>query len=389
MEREASPRLATDSLLLEAIRDTVAALVVVLDPRGRIVHLNRHAAAVTGYETAEVVGEPVWDVFVASGEVEDVRRVFDDLSKGRFPSEHENAWLTREGERRLIHWKNTAIRDDSDSVVYVVGTGMDVTDRRAAEARARALMEEEAASRARDELISFVAHDLGNYAAATRLIAERLARRVDDRASGREAPRAGSGQEGAADPIRREVDDIRRAAAEMNRLIEDLLSAESKRLSDLELEIVPLSPRALIMEAIGLYRSRVDDREVDVHVAADPSLPFVLGDRGRLLQVLLNLLSNADKFSPEGAPIRIGADVVDGSVRISVADRGPGVAESDRERIFVRFWQRSPERGGAGVGLASARHIVQAHGGRIWVDDDGTPGSAFRFTVPMVEPDRR
>jgi len=181
------------------------------------------------------------------------------------------------------------------------------------------------------------------------------------------------------------VDDLRRAAAEMGRLIEDLLSAERKRLAELDLETAPLSPRALILEAIALQRSDAEDRAIEVHVAADPALPFVLGDRGRLLQVLLNLLGNAVKFSPDGAPVRIGADAVDGHVRFSVVDRGPGVAERDRERIFERFWQRSSERGGSGVGLASARHIVEAHGGRIWVDEDGPPGSAFHFTVPVAE----
>lgn len=382
MEREAYPRLADDSLLLEAIRDTVAALVVVLDPDGRIVHLNRHAAAVTGYETAEVAGRRVWDLFVAPGEVEDVRRVFGDVSAGRFPNEHENAWLTREGDRRLIHWRNTAIRDGSGSVAYIVGTGMDVTERRAAEDRARALAREEAASRTRDELISFVAHDLGNYVAATRLMAERVGRRLERWMEGgaRREDRAVLG------PARQEVDGIRRAAMEMTRLIKDLLAAERRRVSELDLELTALSPRALLVEAIGLHRSQARDRSIEFHVAADPALPYVNGDRGRILQVLANLLGNAVKFSPDGEAVRVGAEATREMVRFSVVDRGPGIPESDRERIFVRFWQGPSEREGSGVGLASARHIVEAHGGRIWVEAAPRGGSAFRFTLPVVDP---
>ncbi len=103
-------------------------------------------------------------------------------------------------------------------------------------------------------------------------------------------------------------------------------------------------------------------------------------------QVLINLLDNAIKYTPEGSPIEISASVEDGAVRVTVADRGPGFAPGEEARIFEKFYrgQDAGTRSGAGLGLAIARGIVEAHGGRITAEPRPGGGALFRFTLPLA-----
>jgi len=113
-------------------------------------------------------------------------------------------------------------------------------------------------------------------------------------------------------------------------------------------------------------------------------LPMVPFDLALVEQVLINLLENATKYSPAGTPIDVTARVVDGGLRVEVADRGPGVAAADVERVFDKFYRgREREGGGVGLGLAICKGIVSAHGGRIWVEPREGGGASFRFTLPL------
>ncbi len=116
---------------------TTGALIVVLDRRGRIVAFNPACEWLTGYRFAEVAGQPFWELFLFADELARVRAVFAALCAGRFPNTHENGWRTRDGERRLIAWANTARVDAAGRVAYVIASGIDVTAQRAAEADAR------------------------------------------------------------------------------------------------------------------------------------------------------------------------------------------------------------------------------------------------------------
>jgi signal transduction histidine kinase len=118
---------------------------------------------------------------------------------------------------------------------------------------------------------------------------------------------------------------------------------------------------------------------------ADDRLDHVRADERKLRQVVLNLLSNAIKFTPEGGRIEVRAKPVDGSVEISVADSGVGIAPEDQEAIFEEFRQvgtADKKVEGTGLGLALSRKFVELHGGRIWVESQLGEGSTFTFTIP-------
>ena len=119
-----------------------------------------------------------------------------------------------------------------------------------------------------------------------------------------------------------------------------------------------------------------------IRVEVAPDLPPVWVDRGRIEQVLINLIHNAVKFTPEGGEIVIHAGVADGMLQVSVRDTGVGITAEELPRIFERFYKSDAARrsAGSGLGLAIAKHIVQGHGGTIWAES--TPGPVRRFPSP-------
>ncbi len=128
--KQAQAALQRERDFISAILDTAGALVVVLDRQGRIVRFNRACEDMTGYSFHEVAGKFFWDLFVIPEEVEPVKTVFKELQAGQFRNKHENYWVTRGGKRRLIAWSNSALLDDLGAAEYIIGTGIDITERR-------------------------------------------------------------------------------------------------------------------------------------------------------------------------------------------------------------------------------------------------------------------
>jgi PAS domain S-box-containing protein len=160
---------------VSAVIDTAAALVVVLDPLGKIVRFNQASERTTGYSFEEVRGKTLWDVFLVTEEVEAVRDVFEQLRAGQFPNEFENLWLTKAGGRRLIAWSNTAILGAGGEVEYVIGTGIDITERREAERQRDATLE--MLRHARHELEVRVAERTAELQIANRVLEEEIEER--------------------------------------------------------------------------------------------------------------------------------------------------------------------------------------------------------------------
>ncbi len=135
-------------------------------------------------------------------------------------------------------------------------------------------------------------------------------------------------------------------------------------------------------------RFRAEQKKLTLGVECPSDLPRALGDRGRLTEVLQNLLDNAIQYTPDGGRITVRARAEDHGIIFSVSDTGIGIPRTDQERIFERFYRvdaaRSREVGGTGLGLCIAKHIVEAHGGRIWVESTVGQGSHFYFSVPVA-----
>jgi signal transduction histidine kinase len=181
------------------------------------------------------------------------------------------------------------------------------------------------------------------------------------------------------------LDDILSSGNHLLSLINDVLDLSKVEAGQVELDVAPFSLRAALERGVAMVRERATTDGVRVTLTSGPDVDLVEGDERRIRQVIFNLLSNAVKFTPAGGAVDVSAAQVNGEVRVSVADTGPGVALEDRERIFEEFQQTeagSTQREGTGLGLALSKRLVELHGGRIWVDSEVKRGSTFVFTLP-------
>ncbi|MBS2009811.1 MAG: sensor histidine kinase KdpD, partial [Cyanobacteria bacterium SZAS TMP-1] len=181
--------------------------------------------------------------------------------------------------------------------------------------------------------------------------------------------------------------EIYQESMRLNRLVSNLLDMTKLQSGTLKLEREAQPVEEVVGAALSLLEERLADWPVKTHVPED--LPYISVDEILIQQVLVNLLENAAKYSPSGSPIEIAAEATAEGVIVSVADRGPGVASEDKKRIFEMFYRGSfgeqTRATGAGLGLAICGGIIEAHGGRIWVEDRPEGGSVFKFLVPSVE----
>jgi two-component system sensor histidine kinase KdpD len=176
------------------------------------------------------------------------------------------------------------------------------------------------------------------------------------------------------------LDTIKQEAERLHRLVNNLLDIGRLRSGALDIRKTPSPIDELLESVINRLRSLLQGREVELRVAED--VPEVPMDVVQIDQVITNLIENAIKFTPTESPISLVAVGDDQRVRVTVSDRGPGVAKEDRVRIFEPFERGSTTASGTGLGLAVADAIVQAHGGRMWVSQSPTGGAAFTFELP-------
>jgi signal transduction histidine kinase len=182
------------------------------------------------------------------------------------------------------------------------------------------------------------------------------------------------------------ITDILESGRHLLSLINDILDLSKIEAGRMELEPSEFDLPAAIDTALLLMRERASRKGIELGRAVDARLGIVRADERKVKQVLLNLLSNALKFTPEGGRIDVRAQVRDGMAEISVTDTGDGIAAADQAAVFEEFRQvgDSAKRvEGTGLGLALSRKFVELHGGRIWVTSQLGNGSTFTFTIPL------
>jgi len=236
---------------------------------------------------------------------------------------------------------------------------------------ARLYLEAQRAIAARDDVLSILSHDLGNPLSTIFIRSRVLLRTLpQELASARE-----------------QVEGIRTAAEEMDRLITNLLDLRRIEAGRLVLERRKHSAAALLERVRESFGVLAAEKSLSLEFHCCEPAPTVHVDRDRVLQVLGNLVGNAIKFTPPGGRIdvRVAQDG-SGEVRFEVQDTGPGIPPEQLPHLFDRFWQaRRSGRRSVGLGLSIAKGIVEAHGGRIWVESEPGAGARFYFTLPAGE----
>ena len=368
----ASPPATVDIPTLYQASEAIDAGLLVVDADHQILHLNRVASGIFEVDHAEAIGRTV----ITVARDHQVDALVDDVMHDAEP---RDVVVQPPLEGRTLRVRAAAI---------------DLAGRRVVVLIIRDITQLNALERARRDLVANVSHELRTPLASVKLLVETLQ-------SGPPPPVA----ERMLGQMAHEVDAITQLVDELH----ELSQIESGRVA---LQLGPASLRATAHRALERIRPQAERKHIRCMLIIADDVPPALIDDGRIGQVLLNLLHNAVKFTAEGGTIRVSAVVLtidqrsravgsDGAAvtlpaghqsgawaLVMVDDDGIGIPERDVSRIFERFYKvdraRTRNSGGTGLGLAIAKHLVEGHGGRIWVTSREGAGSTFHFTVPLA-----
>lgn len=345
----------TSSLAINSLRDGV----ILLSPAGAVELANPTAESLLGVRPGQPIPEShrEWlDPVVA-----EAKREGSSTPRGY----GETLQFFREGTERFYLPSAGAIREEGGPLVGVTVMLTDVTELR--------LLNE-----MKSDVVATVSHELmtpvTSLAMAVHILLE--------------------GQFGALTARQRELlVGAREDAERLRRIIEGILDVSRLEAGHSPLESQPLRVRELVDLAVEPLRAAYENKDVELLIDLDPEARWLRADRDRAPHILTNLLTNALRYSSAGGRVQITAKPLGDVVRFTVADSGPGVPTDSRERVFEKY-HRGPEcGGGAGLGLAIAREITEAHGGRIWCaaptygsdhEADGSTGATFQFELPAA-----
>jgi len=376
--RAAGARLRRELSFQEAVLSTVAAVIVILDPQGRVVRMNRAGLELTGYTEEEIRGKVVWDVLAPEEEREAVRQKFESLLTARRPLSYVGRWISKHGQEYWLRWSNSVLRDDQGKVVHVIGTGIDVTAEKCAE-RDQARMQVQLMQAAKFESIGVlaggIAHNFNNLLMGILGCAELAMSELP---------------EGSA--LRNDLESIKEAARKGAELTRQMLAFAGRG----QISMGKVDLNALIRNTEALLRAAKPSSVVMRFELAE-ELPPVAGDESQLQQVVMALAANAFEAVQDRSGIvtlRTGSCRMDENVRggliipcpeealgrdfvyLEVEDTGPGIPADHLPRVFEPFF--TTKFTGRGLGLAAVAGSVRTHKGGIAVRSEVDKGTKVR-----------
>ena len=221
----------------------------------------------------------------------------------------------------------------------------------------------------RRELIGNISHEFRTPLAGIKAMVETLRYgAIDDK-------------EAAIDFLTRIDDDVER----LTQIVVELTELSRIETGEAELRLEPVDLNLLVEEVITQLSPQIERQQVTAEKKIDTNLPSVQADKRRIRQTIVNLIHNAIKFTNPGGNILVTTRVHRVSATVDISDTGVGIAKSDLPHVFERFYKGDRDRsgGGTGMGLAIAKHIVEAHGGSIWVQSEEGKGSTFSFSLTL------
>ncbi len=355
-------RLRQENRQLNSILHFSGDGIVTVDAGLRITSFNPAMEAMTGWRQHEAVGRFYSDVLrpqSPQGKPLGVDPLAQAVASGKAVVDREMILLTRDGERVYVSVTAAAVQSTHGQPISGVLNVRDITKSREAD-------------ELRTTFVSVVSHELQTPIAIIKGYAETLAR---------------ADAHWDAATLRERLVAIQEEADRLNHLVGNILYASRIQVGGLNMERAELDVAEVARSVVRRMLARSPDLTIQTHLPRH--LPLVLADRERIEEVLMNLLDNAIKYSSKGTRIVVQGKANGDEVIISVADRGKGIPLRERERIFERFQRvesaSTRRTQGAGLGLYICRAIVEAHGGRIWVESELGQGSTFSFSLPREE----
>lgn len=360
-------RSLTDFLLADIVA-IAADAIICLDDDQRITLFNEGAEQIFGWKAEEIIGQPL-DLLlpersraVHHAHVEGFRAAPE--TSRRMGHRQEISGVRKNGQEFPAEAAIAKVHMGRDVVFSVVLR--DITEQVALRKQLQT------AVNARDDTVGVVAHDLRNPVSAVQMLSSALMQRFE--------------AEGFSPESKEQLTLIRQAAVQMDRLIQDLLDVTRVETGRLQIEPETIRTAELLETAVETMRPLVEEAGLDMQEYIARDVKPVRADRHRVAQVISNLVGNSIKATPRGGRITVRASNSPEGVTVTIEDTGRGIAPDQLAHIFDRFWQseRSSIRTrGAGLGLPIARGIVEAHGGRMWVESNPGAGTSFFFTLPV------
>jgi PAS domain S-box-containing protein len=394
-------QLGEESSLRAQLLDSASDAIILLDPEGNILYANEIFCKSRGYSREELMGMNINQIDITGPNelLKSRGEVINEEGFGVFETTH----LRKDGSEIIVEIHSRTIRAGDKTLILSVER--DITERKqmeqelkeknerldtqneelysqAEELRARQqelivkTREVEMANQMKSEFLANMSHELRTPLNVIIGFSELLVDQVPGKIN--EEQRQG-------------LEDVLSSGRQLLNLINgvlDISRIESGRV-ELKAENVDITEviASLTRTVIPILKGRNQNLETEIQ----EGLPLVYTDEGKISQVLLNLLDNASKFTPDGKVLKIKAEVEDGWCVIRVIDSGIGIREEDQERIFEPFSRlESPlsrTRGGTGLGLTLVKNIIERHGGRVWVESEYGKGSSFTFTLPLAKAD--
>ena len=398
--RYAIERKRTESTLREsqmryrALFENANTGVFLISLEGNYLNVNQQAARMLGMDVATVIGS-VADDFMVEGVREDFVNHSTTLLAGKTIPIYECEVERQDGTILPIEVNITLVRDANENPLYIQSIARDISKRHRAENALRAERAQLAQrvaertaelriantelvrnARMKDEFLATVSHELRTPLSVILTLAEAMHDNV-----------YGAVNEAQLKSLRR----IRKSGRHLLALINDILDVSKIESGKLDLEIGPASVQTICEDSIQMVQEAASDKGVILTISLDPQVTIITADGRRLMQVLLNLLNNAIKFTPEGGVIelRVTGDTGREQATFAVCDSGIGIAAEDMANLFQPFVQLdsrlSRRYQGAGLGLALVYRLVKLHGGSVAVESNVGQGSTFSVVLPWQQ----
>jgi PAS domain S-box-containing protein len=377
---ERTKELSAANLFLDSMIENIPNMIFVKDAKElRFVRLNRAGEDLLGFSRDELIGKNDFDFFPPDQAEQFVSADRETLRKRRLVDIPEETIQTKDKGTRILHTKKIPILNSAGEPSFLLGISEDITEtRKVQEALAQAQEEAERANRAKSQFLANMSHELRTPLNAilgfSQLLSDDATNRFDSTTR------------------RRYLDQIYGSGQHLLQLINDILDLSKVEAGQMALHLQPVE----LAQLIDSVRATVEPlaRSKGIVLNTEPITQLALiADAAKVRQMLLNLVSNAIKFTPGGGRVDIRMRRVESWVEIAVADSGIGIAKEDFSRLFTEFQQLDPGPGqpreGTGLGLALTKRFVELHGGQISVESAPGEGSTFTLRLPYEATERQ